>query len=98
MDTFIVSQKEDTRRLTMRREQVLGTGSVRPDDEDEFEKKAREKIEIGEEELSGGDEDSEAKATKVNLHIFVTPCLAILFVVNIRFNLLLAYIILIITY
>jgi len=44
---------------------------VIPDDEDEFEKKAREKIEIGEEELSGGDEDSEAKATKVNLHIFV---------------------------
>lgn len=62
VDTFIISQKEDTRRLLVRREQVLGTGSVRPDDEEEFEKKAREKIEIGEEELSGEEEAAKAKS------------------------------------
>lgn len=60
VDTFILSQKEDNKRLQLKRNQVLGTGSVRPDEEEEFEKKAREKIEIGEEELSG-DEQSEKK-------------------------------------
>lgn len=53
VDTFIITQKEDNKRMQLKRAQVLGTGSVKPDEEEEFEKKAREKIAIGEEELSG---------------------------------------------
>ena len=49
----------------MRRNQVLGTGSVKPDEEEEFEKKAREKIAIGEEELSE-DEDNEPKTASAS--------------------------------
>ncbi len=52
VDTFILTQKEDTKKIVIRRNQVLGTGFVKPDEEEEFEKKAREKIAIGEEELS----------------------------------------------
>lgn len=60
IDTFIITQKEDNKRMQLMRAQVLGTGSVKPDDEEEFEKKAREKIEIGEEEISS-DEASSSK-------------------------------------
>lgn len=44
IDTFIVTPEEDLKRLDFKRMQVLGTGSVKPDVEDEFEKKAREKM------------------------------------------------------
>jgi hypothetical protein len=61
-DTFILTQKEDSKRIYVRRNQVLGTGSVKPDEEEEFEKKAREKIAIGEEELS--EEEDLSKKTR----------------------------------
>ncbi len=44
IDTFIVTADEDFKRLDFKRMQVLGTGSVKPDVEDAFEKKALEKI------------------------------------------------------
>lgn len=56
VDTFIITQREDAKRMQMKRNQVLGTGVVKPDDEETFEKNAREKIAIGEEELSEEEE------------------------------------------
>lgn len=47
-DTFIITQREDSKRMQLKRNQVLGSGSVKPDDEEVFEKNAREKIAIGE--------------------------------------------------
>lgn len=44
VDTFIVSPEEDYKRLEFKRLQVLGTGSVKPDVEEEFEQKARETV------------------------------------------------------
>lgn len=63
VDTFILTQKEDNKRMYVRRSQVLGAGAIKPDEEEEFEKKAREKIAIGEEELSE-EEDETKKAAK----------------------------------
>ncbi len=41
IDTFVVTAEDDLKRLEFKRMQVLGTGSVKPDVEEEFEKKAR---------------------------------------------------------
>jgi hypothetical protein len=59
-ETYIMTQSEDTKRIEERRNQVLGTGIVRPDDEDEFERKAREKIARGEEEEDENERSVEA--------------------------------------
>lgn len=41
-DTFIITQEEDVKRIEFQRKQVLGTGYVKADLEEEFEKKARD--------------------------------------------------------
>jgi hypothetical protein len=40
-DTFIITQEEDNQRLELKRSQILGAGYIKPDVEDEFEKKAK---------------------------------------------------------
>ena len=40
-DTFIITQEEDNQRLELKRSQILGAGYIRPDVEDEFEKKSK---------------------------------------------------------
>jgi hypothetical protein len=42
IDVFILTQEEDEKRLEIKRNQVLGTGSLKPSAEDEFEAKARD--------------------------------------------------------
>jgi hypothetical protein len=41
-DVFVFTQVEDEKRLEMKRNQVVGTGSIKPTDEDAFEARARE--------------------------------------------------------
>lgn len=48
-DTLIITQEEYDQQLVLKRNQVLGTGALKPDAEDEFEAKARENIGIDEE-------------------------------------------------
>jgi hypothetical protein len=43
-DTFIITQEEDNKRLESKRNEVLGTGAVKPSVEDEFEAKARKSM------------------------------------------------------
>jgi hypothetical protein len=42
LDTLVMNQEEDEKRLEIKRQQVLGTGALKPDVEDEFELKARD--------------------------------------------------------
>jgi hypothetical protein len=44
VDTFMLTQREYDTQLGAKRAQVLGTGALKPDDEDEFEKKVRENM------------------------------------------------------
>jgi hypothetical protein len=41
-DQYVFTETEDERRLALKRSQVVGTGSIKPTVEDEFEAKARE--------------------------------------------------------
>lgn len=55
-DTFMITQEEYDNQLALKRAQVLGTGALKPDVEDEFEARARENMgDFAETEVQGGE-------------------------------------------
>lgn len=77
VDTFMLTQEEYNSQLALKRAQVLGTGALKPDVEDEFEARARENMgDLPETEVGQGGADGGAKqasgggAQEVNIEQF----------------------------